>query len=78
MEPDPPARKFGSSVRGSAALFVAVGVVALLLISFPAYRWFFLISVGIGVVVAGLLYLWREFFPIKEEEIENKRPLGLD
>ena len=78
MEPDPPVRRFSISVRGSAGLIVAVGVVALLLISFPAYRWFFLISVGIGVVVSGILYLWRKYVPIKEEEIENKRPLGLD
>ena len=66
------------SIRGSAGLLVAVGVVALLLISFPAYRWFFMISVGIGIVVAAILYLWRKYVPIKEDEIENKRPLGLD
>ena len=66
------------SIRGSAGLVVAIAVVALLLISFPAYRWFFLISVGIGIVVAAILYLWRKFVPIKEEDGENKRPLGLD
>jgi MFS family permease len=66
------------SVRGSAGLVVAVAVVALLLISLPAYRWFFLISVGIGIVVAGILYLWRKYVPIKEEDVESKHPLGLD
>ena len=66
------------SIRGSAGLFVAIAVVAILLISFPAYRWFFLISVAIGIVVAGILFLWRKYVPIKEEEVENKRPLGLD
>ena len=66
------------SIRGSAGLFVAIAVVAILLISFPAYRWFFLISVAIGIVVAGILFLWRTYVPIKEEEVENKRPLGLD
>jgi MFS family permease len=70
--------KMTISMRGSAALIVAIGVVALLLISFPAYRWFFLISVCIGIVVAGILYLWRKYVPIKEGEVENKRPLGLD
>jgi MFS family permease len=66
------------SIRGSAGLVVAIAVVALLLVSFPAYRWFFLISVGIGIVVAAILYLWRKFVPLKEEDVENKRPLGLD
>ena len=66
------------SIRGSAGLVVAIAVVAILLISFPAYRWFFLISVAIGIVVAGILFLWRTYVPIKEEEVENKRPLGLD
>jgi len=66
------------SIRGSAGLVVAIAVVAILLISFPAYRWFFLISLGIGIVVAGILYLWRKYVPIKEDEVENKHPLGLD
>ena len=66
------------SIRGSAGLVIAIAVVALLLISFPAYRWFFLISVGIGIVVAAILYFWRKFVPLKEEDVENKRPLGLD
>jgi uncharacterized membrane protein YqjE len=58
-------------------LIVAVAVVAIILIAFPAYRWFFLISVGIGVVVAAILFLWHEYRPIREEDVENKRPLGL-
>jgi MFS family permease len=70
------------SIRGSAGLFVAIAVAVILLISFPAYRWVFLItlliSLGIGIVVAGILFLWRKYVPLKEEEIENKRPLGLD
>ena len=57
---------------------MALAVVAILLISFPAYRLFFAISLGIGVVVAIILYLWRKYVPIKEEDVENKRPLGLD
>jgi hypothetical protein len=66
-----------ASFRGPAGLIVAVAVVAIVLIAFPAYRWFFLISVGIGIVVAGILFLWHKFRPIREEDIENKRPLGL-
>jgi hypothetical protein len=52
--------------------------VIILLISFPAYRVFFGISVGIGIIVAAMLYLRNKYFPIREDEVESKRPLGLD
>lgn len=64
-------------LRGAAGLIIAVAVVAILLIALPAYRWFFLISLGIGLVVAGGLFLWHKLKPIKEEDVENTRPLGL-
>ncbi|HEY4841641.1 MAG TPA: hypothetical protein VIH78_06725 [Terriglobales bacterium] len=64
-------------MKGSAGLIVAVAVVTILLIALPAYRWFFLISVLIGVVIAGGLALWHRLRPIKEVEVHNKRPLGL-
>jgi uncharacterized membrane protein YccC len=76
MDPVPQPR-FQFSVKGSAALFVAIAVVAILLIALPAYRLFFLISVLIGIVIAGGLTLWHRLHPLKEEDIENKRPLGL-
>lgn len=50
---------------------------AVTLIWLPVYRLFLAISVGIGLVVAGILYLWRKLRPVHEEEVENKRPLGL-
>jgi len=65
-------------VRGTAALVTAALIVAVTLIWLPAYRLFFAISVGFGVVVAAALYLWHRFRPVREEDIENKRPLGLD
>lgn len=64
-------------LQGSAALVAAVAVVALLLITLPAYRIFFLVSVLIGLVIAGGLTLWHRLHPIKDVEVENKRPLGL-
>jgi hypothetical protein len=64
--------------KGSGTLVVAAAVVAILLISFPAYRLFFLISIGIGLVVAGGLHLWHRISPAKIDESDNKRPLGLD
>jgi MFS family permease len=77
MEPSagPEPRSF---LKGTAALLIVAGVVAGLLIEFPAYRWFFLISVAIGLVVAGILYFWNKYVPVKETDVENpKRPLGL-
>ena len=70
--------RFSLGLQGSAALFVAIAVVALLLITLPTYRLFFLISVLIGLVIAGGLALWHRLRPIKEEDIlQPKRPLGL-
>ena len=73
-EPEPPR----SYLRGAASLIVAAALVFILLIWLPAYRWFFLGSLGIGVVVAAILYLWNEYKPVKPEDVENKRPLGLE
>jgi hypothetical protein len=73
LQPSQPRATFS----GVTGLIVAVAVVAILLISFPAYRWFFLISLGIGLIVAAILFLWHKFRPIREEDVHNKRPLGL-
>ena len=73
LQPTQPRATFS----GVTGLIVAVAVVAILLISFPAYRWFFLISLGIGLIVAAILFLWHKFRPIREEDVHNKRPLGL-
>jgi hypothetical protein len=43
----------------------------------PAYRWFLLISIGIGAAVAGGLYLWHKIRPVKDDDAEKNRPLGL-
>lgn len=72
-----PVRGSGNSLKGKAGLVIALVVVLILLIAFPAYRWFFLISVGIGLAVWGILSLWHKLRPIKDEDVETKRPLGL-
>lgn len=64
-------------LQGKAGLLLTILVVAILLIGLPAYRWFFLISVGIGLVIAGGLTLWHKLKPLKEEDVVKKRPLGL-
>jgi uncharacterized membrane protein YesL len=68
----------GIRLKGTAGLVIAAAVVALLLIEFPAYRLFFGISVLIGLVIAGGLMLWYKLHPIKDVEVDNTRPLGLD
>jgi hypothetical protein len=77
MEPNLQPAQPSRSLSGATGLIVAVGVVVILLIALPAYRWFFLISLAIGLVVAGILFLWHKLRPIQEKDIENKRPLGL-
>ena len=67
----------GLSLKGSAGLVIAVAVVAILLITLPGYRLFFGISVLIGLLIAGGLTLWHRLHPIKDVDVENKRPLGL-
>jgi hypothetical protein len=74
-----PESRFRLSLRGSASLVVALAVVALLLITLPAYRWFFLISVLIGLVIAAALTFWHRRHPIREQDVQQpKRPLGLE
>jgi hypothetical protein len=77
MESNPEQPRARVSLKGTAGLIVAVAAVVILLISFPAYRWFFAISVGIGLGVALILFIWHKLRPIREEDVENKRPLGL-
>ena len=64
-------------VRGTAALLTAAVIVAATLIWLPAYRIFFAISLGIGIVIAGGIHLWHKLHPVSEKDIHNKRPLGL-
>jgi hypothetical protein len=78
MPPDAQKSEHRSVFKGSIGLIVAIGVVVGVSITFPAYRWFILISVGIGLVAAGILSFWHRFRPLKEDDIEKKRPLGLD
>jgi len=71
-EPKAPEPRF--SLRDKSALLAVVIVAIIFLIWLP---WFLVISVGIGVVVAVALFLYHKYKPLKQEDIENKRPLGL-
>ena len=64
-------------LKGRAALIVAIGTVVALLIFLPVYRIFFAISLGIAIIVAGILYFWHKLRPVRPEDIEDKHPLNL-
>jgi len=68
----------GTLFKGKAGLLVTIGVVIGVLIGFPAYRWFLAISVGIGVLVAAILFLWHKLRPVRAEDVEDKHPLKLE
>ncbi len=58
--------------KGIGGLLIAVVVVVALLLAIPAYRWFFLISLGIAVVVVVFLHFWNKR-PVKTPEDEQVR-----
>jgi hypothetical protein len=66
-----------TSLKGRAALIVAIGTVVGLLIFLPAYRIFFAISSGIAIIVAAILYFWHKLRPIRAEDFDDKHPLNL-
>jgi len=65
-------------MKGRTGLIVAAAIMIAVLIAFPAYRVFLAISLGIGIVVALILHLRNKYRPIREEDVDHKRPLGLD
>ena len=65
-------------VKGTTGLLIAAVIIIVFLFALPAYRAFFLISLGLGILIAGILYLRNKYFPVREKDVENKRPLGLD
>lgn len=67
----------GPPARGVVGLIVIAIAIAVIVIMLPAARWFFLISVAVGVIVAGGLHLWHRYRPVKEADVD-KRPLKLD
>ncbi|MGE5206574.1 MAG: hypothetical protein ACM3PW_13235 [Chlamydiota bacterium] len=76
MHPDSGQRE-GRPARGVVGLVVIAIAIAVIVTMLPAARWFFLISVAVGVLVAGGLHLWHKYRPLKEEDVD-KRPLKLD
>ena len=76
---DPEPEQPQSFLRGAGASLVAIASIIALLVALLAYRLFFLIGIviGVSVGVALVLHFWNKYRPVKEEEVNNKRPLGL-
>jgi O-antigen/teichoic acid export membrane protein len=81
MDPQP---EKNVSAQLKAVAVITLAVITGLLIWLPASRRFLLgvgiailICVVIGIVVAAILHLWHKHKPLKDEDIESKRPLGL-
>lgn len=79
-QPDEPRISFHTKVLAAIVVVAVIGLVIWL----PASRRFLLgigiavlICVVIGIVVAGILRLWHKHKPVEEENVEHKRPLGL-
>jgi hypothetical protein len=66
-----------TSLKGRAALIVAIGTVVALLVFLPAYRIFFAISLGIAIIVAAILYFWHKLRPVRIDDVDDKHPLNL-
>ena len=69
-------------VRGTTGLLIAAALIILAVV-YPSpyrvfFREFFLISLGLGLIIAAIFYLRNKYFPVKEKDVENKRPLGLE
>ena len=60
MEKHPGIRIDKIPVRGWVGLFFVLGILTISIIATPITRWFFLISIAGGLILAAILYLWRK------------------
>jgi hypothetical protein len=65
------------ALKGGAGLVLTAAVVVGVLIWLPAARWFLLFAVLVGIVIALAMHLWHKHRPVKVDDYNDKRPLGL-
>lgn len=65
------------NVKGTTGLIVAAVIMIAVAIAYPPYWLVLAVCVGIGMVVALILYLRNKYRPITDKDVDNKRPLGL-
>lgn len=78
MEPKLESGGGRSFLKSGLGLMAIAAVVAIFLVWLPPTRVFLLISIPIGVVIAVGLHLWHKYRPVKEEDVDDKRPLKLE
>jgi len=66
-----------TALKGSAGLVITAVIVVGVLIWLPAARWFLLFAVLVGIVIAVGMHLWHKRRPVKVDDYNDKRPLGL-
>jgi hypothetical protein len=66
-----------TALKGSAGLVITAVIVIGVLIWLPAARWFLLFAVLVGIVIALAMHLWHQKRPVKVDDSNDKRPLGL-
>jgi hypothetical protein len=77
MASDPNPRLRAIPIKGVLGLVVTLAVVVIFLITVPITRWFFLISIPVGLVAALVLRLWHKCRPVRAEDVDDKHPLKL-
>ncbi len=63
--------------KGAVGAVIAAVIVIGVLVWLPAARLFLALAVAAGVIIAGGLYLWHRYKPVKLDDYNQKRPLGL-
>ena len=58
-------------IKGVIGAVIGVGLMVGLMLELPVLRWFFLISVGLGVGVGAILHWWHKKRPITEVEEDS-------
>jgi hypothetical protein len=55
-------------MKNVAGLIIGTAMVIVLLVAVPALRWFLLLSVPLGLIVALILYVWNKRHPARPKE----------
>ncbi len=64
--------------KGAAGAVIAAIIVIGVLVWLPVARLFLALALAAGIIIAGGLYLWYKYKPVKVNDYNKKRPLGLD
>ncbi len=63
--------------KGAVGAVIAAVIVIGVLVWLPAARLFLGLAVVAGLIIAAGLYLWHKYKPVKVDDYNQKKPLGL-